>query len=82
MEEEPPDVHTHLMKKYPPVPARWYAAFLLALHVVSCVLLEVYKEQLQMKWWGVLLADAVIALLLLPIAIIMATTNQVTNQMS
>ncbi|BBN04337.1 hypothetical protein MPTK1_3g03750 [Marchantia polymorpha subsp. ruderalis] len=79
MEEEPPDVHTHLMKKYPPVPARWYAAFLLALHVVSCVLLEVYKEQLQMKWWGVLLADAVIALLLLPIAIIMATTNQLPN---
>ncbi|KAG6542581.1 hypothetical protein Mapa_016052 [Marchantia paleacea] len=79
MEQEPPDVHTHLMRKYPPVPARWYIAFLLALHVVSCVLVEVYKEQLQMKWWGVLLADAVIALLVLPVAILVATSNQLPN---
>lgn len=44
---------------------------------LSIVALIVWKDILQLPWWGVLLATALAGTLSLPIGVIQATTNQV-----
>ncbi|XP_004309550.1 PREDICTED: oligopeptide transporter 7 [Fragaria vesca subsp. vesca] len=70
------DIHTRLMQRYNPVPEWWFVAILLtniALTIFTC---EYYNDQLQLPWWGVLLACAIAILFTLPIGIITAITNQ------
>ncbi|EFJ21321.1 hypothetical protein SELMODRAFT_232939 [Selaginella moellendorffii] len=72
------DVHTRLMRKYKPCPQWWFLA-LLALSIfgsiITCV---VFKDQVQLPWWGVLLACGLAFVFTLPIGVITATTNQQT----
>ncbi|KAK1284931.1 Oligopeptide transporter 7 [Acorus calamus] len=70
------DVHTRLMSVYKQVPEWWFVCILaanIALTVFAC---EYYNDQLQLPWWGVLLACALAIFFTLPIGIITATTNQ------
>lgn len=71
------DIHTRLMRRYKQAPEWWFACILvtnIALTIFGC---EYYIDQLQLPWWGVLLACAIAFLFTLPIGIITATTNQV-----
>jgi OPT family oligopeptide transporter len=70
------DVHTRLMRKYKQVPESWFIVILIvnvALTIFTC---EYYIDQLQLPWWGVLLACAIAIFFTVPIGIITATTNQ------
>ncbi|OAE28509.1 hypothetical protein AXG93_1736s1050 [Marchantia polymorpha subsp. ruderalis] len=69
------DVHTRLMSRYPQVPEKWFQALLLCTVLVAIFTVIVYKDQLQLPWWGVLLAAVLAAVLTLPIGILVATTN-------
>lgn len=72
------DVHTRLMKRnYDPVPQWWFQVILvvsIALAIFAC---EGFDKQLQLPWWGILLACFIAFFFTLPIGIIQATTNQV-----
>ncbi|KAL5719026.1 OPT superfamily [Ranunculus cassubicifolius] len=70
------DIHTKLMSKYKQVPEWWFHVILIgniALTIFAC---EYYNEQLQLPWWGVLLACFLAIFFTLPIGVITATTNQ------
>lgn len=74
--EKKMDVHTRLMSRYNQVPTWWFLCILVvnvALTIFAC---EYYIGQLQLPWWGVLLACAVAFFFTLPIGILTATTNQ------
>jgi hypothetical protein len=76
-QEKTMDIHTRHMRKYNQVPEWWFVCILLvniALTIFSC---EYYKDQLQLPWWGVLLACGIAITFTLPIGIITAITNQV-----
>ncbi|XP_019709281.1 oligopeptide transporter 7 [Elaeis guineensis] len=70
------DVHTRLMSRYKQVPMRWFVCILVANVVLTIFACEYYIDQLQLPWWGVLLACAVALFFTLPIGILTATTNQ------
>ncbi|XP_020083198.1 oligopeptide transporter 1-like [Ananas comosus] len=70
------DVHMRLMNKYERVPEWWFLLVLIAVVAFSFVACEGFHRQLQLPWWGILLACATAFIFTLPIAIISATTNQ------
>ncbi|KAB5564651.1 hypothetical protein DKX38_004705 [Salix brachista] len=75
-QEKTMDIHSTLMRKYTQVPEWWFVCILLvniALTIFTC---EYYKDQLQLPWWGVLLACGIAITFTLPIGIITAITNQ------
>lgn len=72
------DVHTKLMRKYKQVPELWFQLILVGNIALSIFACEYYIDQLQLPWWGVLLACLIALVFTLPIGIIAATTNQVT----
>ncbi|KAF9609027.1 hypothetical protein IFM89_012467 [Coptis chinensis] len=71
------DVHTRLMKKnYKSVPQWWFytlLALVLALSIYTC---EGFDRNLQLPYWGVIMAAVLALFFTLPIGIITATTNQ------
>ncbi|KAL3504980.1 hypothetical protein ACH5RR_034821 [Cinchona calisaya] len=70
------DIHTRLMRKYKDIPTLWFVVLLSVTLVVSLALCIFLKDQVQMPYWGLLLASAIAFLFTLPISIITATTNQ------
>jgi len=70
------DLHTKLMRKYKQVPESWFTAILISSAVLTMFTCQYYIDQLQLPWWGVLLACAIAIFFTLPIGIIKATTNQ------
>ncbi|KAL1820060.1 hypothetical protein ACET3Z_014929 [Daucus carota] len=70
------DIHAKLMKAYKQVPMWWFYIILVVNIVVIIFACEYYNYELQLRWWGVLLACAISFLYTLPIGVIMATTNQ------
>ncbi|KAI3948136.1 hypothetical protein MKX01_014735 [Papaver californicum] len=74
--EKKQDIHTRLMSKYKQVPEWWFVCILLATIAVTVFACELYSEQLQLPWWGVLFACALAIFFTLPIGILTATTNQ------
>lgn len=68
------------MKAYESVPLWWFHAILVVNIAVVIFACEYYKETLQLRYWGVLLACALALFFTLPIGVIAATTNQVNNQ--
>ncbi|KAM3206710.1 hypothetical protein ACQJBY_062069 [Aegilops geniculata] len=70
------DIHTKLMRRYKQVPEWWFICILLVSIAATVFACEYYIEQLQLPWWGVLLACAIAFFFTLPIGIITATTNQ------
>ncbi|KAJ3691180.1 hypothetical protein LUZ61_020344 [Rhynchospora tenuis] len=75
-QEKKVDVHTRLMSKYKQVPEWWFLCILIANIALIIFACEYYIDQLQLPWWGVLLACALAISFTLPIGIITATTNQ------
>uniref|UniRef100_A0A0E0LWA7 Oligopeptide transporter n=1 Tax=Oryza punctata TaxID=4537 RepID=A0A0E0LWA7_ORYPU len=71
------DVHTRLMKRnYAVVPQWWFQVMLVAVLGLSVFTCEGFGQQLQLPYWGVLLAAGLAFFFTLPIGIITATTNQ------
>ncbi|KAL5574846.1 hypothetical protein UlMin_016545 [Ulmus minor] len=71
------DVHTRLMKKnYEPVPQWWFYTLLMVVLALAMLTCEGFGGQLQLPYWGVLLAMGLALLFTLPIGVITATTNQ------
>lgn len=75
--EKKMDIHTRLMSKYKQVPEWWFWSILIVNITLTIFACEYYNEQLQLPWWGVLLACAIAFFFTLPIGIITAITNQV-----
>lgn len=72
------DVHTKLMKKnYDSVPEWWFIIILALVFCVSLYALEGFNKQLQLPWWGLIMACVMAFLFTLPVGVIQATTNQV-----
>ncbi|KAE8805270.1 Oligopeptide transporter 4 [Hordeum vulgare] len=69
------DVHARLMKRYDDIPNWWFYILLAASMAVSMVLCTVFKEEVQLPWWGLLVACAMAFIFTLPISFIFATTN-------
>ncbi|KAK4711737.1 hypothetical protein R3W88_006250 [Solanum pinnatisectum] len=76
IQEKKMDVHTKLMRKYKQVPEWWFTIILLINIAATVFVCEHYKNQLQLPWWGVLLACGLAFFFTLPIGVITATTNQ------
>ncbi|CAK9145092.1 unnamed protein product [Ilex paraguariensis] len=71
------DVHTRLMKKnYEAVPDWWFHTLLVTMFALALFTCEGFGKQLQLPWWGLILACAIALFFTLPIGIITATTNQ------
>lgn len=71
------DVHAKLMRSYKQVPEWWFIVLLVASVAVSLMMSFVWKDDVQLPWWGMLFAFALAWLVTLPIGVIQATTNQV-----
>lgn len=71
------DIHTRLMRRYKEVPEWWFWCILAMNISVTIFACEYYIDQLQLPWWGVLLACTVAIIFTLPIGILTAITNQV-----
>lgn len=75
-QQQDPDIHTKLMRKYEDIPAWWFYSLLLLSMTVSLILCTVLNDQVQLPYWGLLLACGMAFVFTLPISIITATTNQ------
>ncbi|KAJ7569002.1 hypothetical protein O6H91_01G056800 [Diphasiastrum complanatum] len=71
-----PDIHTRLMRHYPDIPHSWFLVLAITGVVVSIATCEIYKHQLQLPWWGVILACGMASIFTLPIGVLTATANQ------
>lgn len=69
------DVHTRLMQAYNPVPESWFLWLLFSNLGVAIFICQYYNDQLQLPWWGVILACAIAMSFALPIGTLVATTN-------
>lgn len=71
------DVHARLMRNnYKEVPQWWYLVLLLGSIALSLMMCFVWKDDVQLPWWGFLFAFALAWFVTLPIGVIQATTNQ------
>ncbi|TYI14485.1 hypothetical protein ES332_A08G123700v1 [Gossypium tomentosum] len=75
-QEKKMDIHTRLMRKYKQVPEWWFVCILLVNIAATVFACQYYNDQLQLPWWGVLLACGIAIVFTLPIGIITAITNQ------
>ncbi|KAL3614818.1 oligopeptide transporter [Castilleja foliolosa] len=70
------DIHGRLMKKnYESVPNWWFYIILGVVFLLSLWACEGFGKQLQLPWWGLIMACAMAMFFTLPIGIIQATTN-------
>ncbi|KAH0465734.1 hypothetical protein IEQ34_005837 [Dendrobium chrysotoxum] len=77
MQDKFGDVHTRLMKKnYDAVPQWWFYSILFMMVGLAIFACEGFGKQLQLPYWGVLLAAGLALVFTLPIGVITATTNQ------
>ncbi|XP_039159785.1 oligopeptide transporter 7-like isoform X1 [Eucalyptus grandis] len=74
--EKKMDIHTKLMRRYKQVPEWWFTCILLVNIAATIFTCQYFKDQLQLPWWGVLLACALALFFTLPVGVITATTNQ------
>ncbi|GAB2301010.1 Oligopeptide transporter 3 [Dionaea muscipula] len=70
------DIHGKLMKRYKQVPEWWFGILLVGSVALSLLSSFVYKDDVQLPWWGMLFAFALAWIVTLPIGVIQATTNQ------
>ncbi|KAL9594278.1 MAG: hypothetical protein Q9219_007118 [cf. Caloplaca sp. 3 TL-2023] len=68
------DVHSRLMRNYEDVPVGWYLATFVSMLAIGIFVVEHYPVYL--PWYGLLLALGITAVLFIPVAIVMAITNQ------
>nr|CAD91127.1 glutathione transporter GT1 [Brassica juncea] len=70
------DIHGKLMQRYKQVPEWWFYVLLVGSVALSLLMSFVWKESVQLPWWGMLFAFAMAFIVTLPIGVIQATTNQ------
>ncbi|CAE6193065.1 unnamed protein product [Arabidopsis arenosa] len=70
------DIHGKLMQSYKKVPEWWFYVLLAGSVAMSLLMSFVWKESVQLPWWGMLFAFALAFIVTLPIGVIQATTNQ------
>ncbi|XP_023520695.1 oligopeptide transporter 3-like [Cucurbita pepo subsp. pepo] len=70
------DIHAKLMQNYKQVPEWWFLVLLFGSTVISLLMSIVWKDIVQLPWWGMLFAFAMAWIVTLPIGVIQATTNQ------
>lgn len=70
------DVHSRLMRKYEAVPQWWFYIILVVVFGLAVLACEGFGRQLQLPYWGILLACAIAFFFTLPIGVITSTTNQ------
>nr|GEX00219.1 oligopeptide transporter 4-like [Tanacetum cinerariifolium]GEX00222.1 oligopeptide transporter 4-like [Tanacetum cinerariifolium]GEX02797.1 oligopeptide transporter 4-like [Tanacetum cinerariifolium] len=70
------DIHTKLMRKYKDIPDWWFYSLLVATFLLSLALCVFMLDEVQMPWWGLVLACILASMFTLPISVISATTNQ------
>ncbi|KAM0932321.1 putative oligopeptide transporter, OPT superfamily [Dioscorea sansibarensis] len=71
------DVHGRIMKRnYEQVPQWWFMTILVLTLGLSFFTCEGFNRQLQLPYWGILLACAMALFFMFPIAVLIATTNQ------
>lgn len=80
MQNAKADVHTKLMRSYKQVPQWWFLVLLVGSIVLSLLMSFVWKDDVQLPWWGLLFAFALAWIVTLPIGVIQATTNQVKER--
>ncbi|KAL8698606.1 MAG: hypothetical protein Q9201_006475 [Fulgogasparrea decipioides] len=68
------DVHARLMRRYEDAPVSWYLATFFAMLAIGVFVVEYYPVHL--PWYGLILALSITATLYIPVAIVMALTNQ------
>ncbi|RWV98082.1 hypothetical protein GW17_00039093 [Ensete ventricosum] len=74
------DVHGRIMKaNYEAVPQWWFHIVLVVVMALAIFTCEGFGKQLQLPYWGVLLAMAMAFVFTLPIGVILATTNMVPS---
>ncbi|XP_047325143.1 oligopeptide transporter 4-like [Impatiens glandulifera] len=73
--EKKMDIHTRLMKNYKDVPGWWFYLVLVVAMVLALFLCIYMNDQVQMPWWGLILACGLALSFTLPISVITATTN-------
>lgn len=66
-----------MKKNYEAVPEWWFYTILMVVLSLAMLACEGFGKQLQLPYWGVLLAMGMALLFTLPIGVITATTNQV-----
>ncbi|KAG0048597.1 hypothetical protein BGZ83_006453 [Gryganskiella cystojenkinii] len=67
------DIHHKMMQVYPEVPQLWYGIFYVVMLGLSMMVVEVYE--LQLPWYGILLAAALAWAMTLPIGAMVAITG-------
>lgn len=70
------DIHAKLMQSYKQVPEWWFLILLFGSIALSLLMSFVWKDTVQLPWWGMLFAFAMAWIVTLPIGVIQATTNQ------
>ncbi|KAH8518927.1 hypothetical protein H0E87_000687 [Populus deltoides] len=76
VKDEFSDVHTRIMKKnYAVVPQWWFTVILVISLALSLLAVEGFDRQLQLPWWGLLLACFIALIFTLPVGVVQATTN-------
>ncbi|XP_058068216.1 oligopeptide transporter 5-like [Magnolia sinica] len=70
------DIHNQLMKKYHPIPQWWFQVILVGSVGIAIFTCEGFGGQLQLPFWGILLACALVLIFVVPIGVIQATSNQ------
>ncbi|CAL9761697.1 unnamed protein product, partial [Musa acuminata subsp. burmannicoides] len=71
------DVHTRLMKQnYESIPRWWFYSLLFSMMGFAILVCEIFNDQLQLRYWGVLFACALVFIFLLPECVMEATTGQ------
>ncbi|RKO91473.1 OPT oligopeptide transporter protein-domain-containing protein [Blyttiomyces helicus] len=68
------DVHMKVMRKYSEVPTTWYIATLVIFGSLALFTVEHYAE-FQIRWWGVLLAQLIVVVFVIPVGIIRAISS-------
>ncbi|KAF6166720.1 hypothetical protein GIB67_005596 [Kingdonia uniflora] len=70
------DIHTKLMRNYKDIPNWWFYLLLAVSFIASLLLCTVMRSDVQLPYWGLILACFLAFMFTLPVSIITATTNQ------
>lgn len=68
------------MQSYKQVPQWWFLILLAGSIALSLLMSFVWKDVVQLRWWGMLFAFGLAWVVTLPIGVIQATTNQVISK--
>uniref|UniRef100_A0ACD5ZKS9 Uncharacterized protein n=1 Tax=Avena sativa TaxID=4498 RepID=A0ACD5ZKS9_AVESA len=70
------DVHVQMMSKYKSIPTWWFVVLLLPMMGLSVFACEGFGNELQLPYWGVILAFLLVVLFIPPLASLRATVAQ------